>query len=69
MTTANFIYFEPLAWKNTERTPIKVAKATAKAYCYHCHKTVTPNVIVTAFLSQPMDVCPNCNSKIQKERR
>ena len=65
MTTANFTYFAPLQWRHMDRTPINIIAAACKAYCYHCHKIITPNVIITPFLSLPADICPVCCQKIQ----
>jgi len=48
-----------------DRTQIKIIVSIVSAYCYHCHKNVYPEVIVTAFLSMPLSVCPTCRTVIQ----
>jgi len=48
-----------------ERTEIRIIPAATCAFCHHCHKVVKPNVIVSAFLSLPLSICPWCSSVIQ----
>ena len=59
------VLFHRMKLNPRERTQIKVIPAAVRKYCYRCHRLVTPNVIITAFLSLPLDICPRCSSKIQ----
>lgn len=48
-----------------ERTEIRILHTTVAAFCHRCHKSVTPNVIISKFISLPLIVCSICRSIIQ----
>lgn len=62
MTTADFTKMQ---LNPRDRTPIIIVRAAIQRHCHKCKRLVTPKLINTAFLSKPLEKCPECNSVIQ----
>lgn len=64
------VIFHRMKLPTNERTVIQIISAAMKTFCHLCHKNVTPNVIISKFLSLPLSVCPICSGVIQyKEKK
>ncbi len=63
MSTAQF---HRMKLDPTQRTPIQIVPSALHSRCLSCHRLVVPHIILTAFLSAPLSVCPHCRSVIQQ---
>jgi len=60
--------FHQMKLPTNERTVIRIISAATKTFCHHCYKNVTPNVIISKFLSSPLSICSICSSVIQYKK-
>jgi len=49
------------------QTKILIVIAKKSSWCHRCKQDVTPNVIVSGFVSGALSVCPKCHSVIQEK--
>lgn len=57
--------FDKMVVQPRDRTPIIIVRSSVKRHCHKCKRLVEPKLINTAFLSKPLEKCPECNSVIQ----
>ena len=59
--------FHKMQAQPLHRTEIRIVASVKTGWCHHCHKDVQPKVIISAFVSNLLYVCPKCSSVIQEK--